>query len=361
MQQDLLLESYDYHLPRRCIAQHPTARRDESRLLVLDRNSGCIDHKRFHDIYNLINPGDLLVVNDTKVFPARLKGKKASGGKVEVFLLELPRKHTETEGNKETETMRATALLKSSKRPRPGTDIHISPELSCSVISLLQGGKAEIALRFPPEYELDDLFQSTGQVPLPPYIERSEGTTTQDRERYQTVYASRPGAVAAPTAGLHFTPSLLKKLEQNRISRATITLHVGYGTFAPVRTEQILEHSIHGEYVHISDETVSLINQTKQRGGKIWAVGTTTVRALEFCAEQNSLQNGIGGWCDLYITPGYRFKVIDRLITNFHLPRSSLLFLVSAFCGRNRLLDTYKEAIEHNYRFYSYGDAMVIL
>ncbi len=361
MQQDLLLESYDYHLPRRCIAQHPAARRDESRLLVLDRNSDRIDHTRFHDISSLINPGDLLVVNDTKVFPARLKGRKASGGKVEVFLLELPHKCNETGGDRNTVTMRATALLKSSKRPRPGTDIHISPELSCTVISLLQGGKAEITLRFSPEYELDDLFQTTGQVPLPPYIERSEGTTTEDRERYQTVYASRPGAVAAPTAGLHFTPSLLKKLEQKKISRATITLHVGYGTFAPVRSEHILEHSIHGEYVHISDDTVSLINRTKQQGGKIWAVGTTTVRALEFCAEQNGLQNGIDDWCDLYITPGYRFKVIDRLITNFHLPRSSLLFLVSAFCGRDRLLAAYNEAIENNYRFYSYGDAMVIL
>ncbi len=361
MQQDLLLESYEYDLPQRCIAQHPADKRDESRLLVLDRKTSQIDHKHFRDIRKLINPGDLLIVNDTKVFPARLLGKKESGGKVEVFLLEFPQPVHPEKDLQDNKTVTTTALLRSSKRPRPGSKIIISNELSCTVVNLLEGGKAEIDLHYPTQENLVELFQKLGQVPLPPYIERKKGTTKEDLDRYQTVYANRPGAVAAPTAGLHFTQSLLEDLEQKGAGLATITLHVGYGTFAPVRTDHIQHHTIHQEYIHIGEQTAARVKRTKEKGGKIWAVGTTTVRALEFGARQNKLEKGFEGWCDLYITPGFRFQAIDRMITNFHLPRSSLLFLVSAFCGRERLLEAYREAIMRNYRFYSYGDAMVIL
>lgn len=361
MQQDLLLKSYNYDLPPENIAQQPADQRDKSRLLVLNRSSGHIEHKQFHDIVSLIKPGDLLVINDTKVFPARLLGKKESGGKVEVFLLEFPLIDDQSESNREWSTATATALLKSSKRPRPGTKILIGDSLFCTVTRQLEGGKAQVELHFKPGYELAELLHTYGQVPLPPYIQRDRGTTGEDLERYQTVYANRPGAVAAPTAGLHFTEPLLTALAEKGVRMAKITLHVGYGTFAPVRVDNIGDHVIHEEYVHVSDETAALINRTKKAGGKIWAVGTTTVRTLEYAADETGTVEAMEGWCDLYIVPGFRFKIIDNLITNFHLPQSSLLFLVSALCGRKQLLDCYREAIDTDYRFYSYGDAMAII
>lgn len=361
MQQDLLLKSYNYDLPREKIAQHPAERRDESKLLVFNRHSGGIEHKHFCNIIELIDPGDILVINNTKVFPARLLGKKESGGKVEIFLLEYPLAADNDKQNQEWMTATATALLKSSKRPRPGTKISISEELFCKVINWSGNGKAQVELLFQSEYDLTELLLQYGQVPLPPYIARENGTTSHDRDRYQTVYASHTGAVAAPTAGLHFTKPLLKRLEEKRVKIATITLHVGYGTFAPVRAERINDHSIHEEYVHISEQAAELVNRTKASGGKVWAVGTTTVRALEFCAKQHGKCTSLDAWCDLYITPGYRFAIIDKLVTNFHLPQSSLLFLVAALCGREQLMNAYREAIENDYRFYSYGDAMVII
>ncbi|MEN8190432.1 MAG: tRNA preQ1(34) S-adenosylmethionine ribosyltransferase-isomerase QueA [Thermodesulfobacteriota bacterium] len=359
MQPDFKLSDYDYNLPGENIAQHPADRRTDSRLLVLDRGQGGVSHKRFHDLIDLVKPGDLLVVNDTRVFPARLLGKKETGGKVEIFLLSFPALLKSRNSQARAE---ATALIKSSKRPKPASRITIeSGQLECIVLELLDDGKARVELLFPEGAELGDILNKLGQVPLPPYIERQQGTTEEDVLRYQTVYADRPGAVAAPTAGLHFSDRLLDSLAQKGVQTATITLHVGYGTFAPVRCKDIDQHVIHREWLDISAETAEAINRTRQQGGSIWAVGTTTVRGLEFAASAQGEVRAIEGWCDLYITPGYRFKVIDHLITNFHLPQSSLLFLVSALCGRKTLLACYEEAIARGYRFYSYGDAMVIL
>jgi S-adenosylmethionine:tRNA ribosyltransferase-isomerase len=355
MQQDFTLTAYDYHLPPENIAQHPADKREDSRLFVLNRTSNLREHRRFTAIIDLLQPGDLLVINDTRVFPARLLGRKDSGGKAEVFLLSYP---LETKESGETS---ATALIKSSKRPHPGSSISITGELSCTVLEELGEGRARIALHYDRDKGLAAILSRHGQIPLPPYIARNDGSTAEDARRYQTVYADRPGAVAAPTAGLHFSQELLAQIKEKGVSIARVTLHVGYGTFAPVRTEAILEHVIHQEYIHISEENARAINTVRQQGGKIWAVGTTTVRALEFAARQTGQVQPTEGWCDLYIVPGYRFQVIDNLITNFHLPQSSLLFLVSALCGREQLLDCYREAIAQNYRFYSYGDAMAIL
>jgi len=361
MQQDFTLTAYDYPLPPENIAQHPTDRREDSRLFVLHRKTDKREHRTFTTIVDLLQRGDLLVVNDTKVFPARLLGQKDTGGKAEVFLLSYPLLIEDTEEMAVTVTAVATALIKSSKRPRPESVITISNDLSCTVLEQLGEGKVRIMLHYDRQKGLTEILKSHGQIPLPPYITRDHGSTAEDSNRYQTVYADQPGAVAAPTAGLHFSEALLEKIRNKGVSIARITLHVGYGTFAPVRTEVILDHTIHQEYVHISEENAETINRVRQRGGKIWAVGTTTVRALEFAGNQQGQVQPTDGWCDLYIVPGYRFQMVDNLITNFHLPQSSLLFLVSALCGRERLLDCYQEAIAHGYRFYSYGDAMAIL
>ena len=359
MQQDFLLSGYNYELPQDRIAQHPMDQRDNSRLLVMNGPTGALRHGRFHDLIDLVNPGDLLVVNDTRVFPARLMGRKESGGKTEVFLLEFPLVEDHT--TQPWQTASTIALLKSSRRPRPGTKIKIHEDLYCTVTEWLEQGKSRIQLHFPANSSLTDLLRHHGQVPLPPYIERNQGTTAEDINRYQTVYARQPGAVAAPTAGLHFTEPLLTALKKKNVQLARITLHVGYGTFAPVRTDRINDHTIHREAIHISPETAATINQTRKAGGSIWAVGTTSVRALEYGADENGMVRAMDGQCDLYIVPGYEFKVIDHLITNFHLPQSSLLFLVSALCGRERLLSSYQEAIQRGYRFYSYGDAMALI
>jgi len=356
MQEDLKLSSYHYHLPEELIAQHPAAKRDNSRLMVVDTRNDSARHLHFHNVADLIAPQDMLVVNDTRVFPARLQGRKESGGKAEVFLLEFPAVVAKTAGR-----AIVTALIKASKRPRAGTEITINENLHCLVRAGLADGKAELQLEYNPEMDLADLLAQTGQVPLPPYITRTSGTTEEDRERYQTVYADRPGAVAAPTAGLHFTPELLAKLTGQGTQVGRITLHVGYGTFAPVRHDDITEHQIHHEYLEITEETVSRINEVKTAGGRIWAVGTTSVRALEFGARKTGKLEATNGWCDLYIYPGFTFRVVDNLITNFHLPDSSLMFLVSALCGRKRLLACYEEAVKESYRFFSYGDAMAII
>jgi S-adenosylmethionine:tRNA ribosyltransferase-isomerase len=361
MQQDFSLQSYNYHLPEKNIAQHPVDQRDASRLLVLHHPVGWIEHRSFADIINLVAENDMLVINDTRVFPARLTGIKQTGGKIEVFLLGFPKENDDSSSSSVWSTATATALLKASKRPHPNSIITIGETLTCRVLELLEDGKAHIQLRYKRGEDLAGILAEYGQVPLPPYIERNNGTTSEDRERYQTVYADRPGAVAAPTAGLHFTDTLLQALSAKGICIGRITLHVGYGTFAPVRTEHIQEHSIHQEYVIIPPETAWQINATRKNGGKIWAIGTTTVRTIEFAADHSGQVQPIEDWCSLYIVPGYRFKVIDNLITNFHLPCSSLMFLVSALCGRETLLACYREAIEKEYRFYSYGDAMAII
>lgn len=358
MQQDFSLKAYNYALPTENIAQHPADAREDSRLLILNRNNDQQRHANFHEIVELFAPGDLLVVNNTKVFPARLYGKKESGGKVEVFLLAYPvEKTSENEMEKRAEV---TCLIKSSKRPKPGSFLNLGPALTAQVLEILADGMVQIELRYLSTQDLSTILDNYGQVPLPPYINRKEGTTQEDQERYQTVYAKTPGAVAAPTAGLHFSEKLLQAIHEIGVESTQITLHVGHGTFAPVRCEDIREHQIHEEFISITEESAKKINSVRKNGGKIWAVGTTTVRTLEFMTDDTGMVRAGNGWCDLYILPGYTFKAVDNLITNFHLPESSLLFLVSALYGRESLMTTYEQAIAKGYRFYSYGDAMVI-
>jgi len=357
---DFLLSSYDFTLPEENIAQHPVARRDASRLLVMDCASDALSHRQFTGLGDYFAPGDLLVINDTRVFPARLLGKKESGGKVELLILEYPagsgKAGKESEGWRQAE---ALGLAKSAKRPKPGSRLIFAEDLQGEVRELLPGGKVRVILRY--RGELARLLESHGRMPLPPYIRREGEENEEDRQRYQTVYAAQPGAVAAPTAGLHFTPELLDKIRELGVKIATVTLHVGYGTFAPVRSKDIREHAIHAEYLEVNAETAGLVNETKAAGGRIWAVGTTSVRALEAAADQAGKVRTSRGPCELYLYPGYRFRVVDNLITNFHLPGSSLLFLVSALAGRERILAAYEEAVKRGYRFYSYGDAMVLI
>jgi len=357
MQQEFSLKAYSYTLPPENIAQHPADTRDRSKLLIMHRKTGQWQHSSFHRIIDLLNPGDLLVVNNTRVFPARLYGRKESGGKVEVFLLSYPVEKKSTTEKKQAEV---TALIRSSKRPKTGTTLLLGPDLQALVLELLDGGKVKIELSYSRNKNLGAILEQYGQVPLPPYISRKDGTTGEDRKRYQTVYADKPGAVAAPTAGLHFSENLLQSIEQKGVETTQITLHVGHGTFAPVRCEDIRDHVIHQEYVSVSRESADKINHARKNGGKIWAVGTTTVRTLEFMADQTGTMQAGEDWCGLYILPGYQFKVVNNLITNFHLPESSLLFLVSALCGRETLMESYRDAISMGYRFYSYGDAMAI-
>ena len=354
--EDLSLSSYNYHLPEQLIAQHPTEKRDNSRLMVVHTDNNVSEHFHFSDIGRFIGKEDMLVVNNTRVFPARLLGSKETGGKAEVFLLEFPVVVDQNSGSAVT-----NGLIKSSKRPKKGSRITINEMLSCTVEEDLEGGKVRLRLHYDQAIGLAETLQGSGQVPLPPYISRKNGCTAEDVLRYQTVYASEPGAVAAPTAGLHFTDELLMSITNQGTLFGQVTLHVGYGTFAPVREADITRHQIHREYLSIPQETVDKIALTKKRGGKIWAVGTTTVRALEYGATKAGHLEAIEDWCDLYIYPGFQFKVIDNLITNFHLPDSSLMFLVSALCGRETLLDCYKTAIKERYRFFSYGDAMAII
>lgn len=358
---DLSIASYDFHLPEENIAQHPAEKRELSKLLVLNKQSDSINHTVFKNIPSLFKKGDILVINDTKVFPARLLGKKETGGKTEVFLLSLPTLSKNHDHPKGIISSEAEALIKSSRKPKPGSKIIFTDTLRCTVLSESSGLNYRVRLDYPEEYDVMSLLAQHGEVPLPPYIERATGTTPEDHHRYQTVYANHNGAVAAPTAGLHFTEKILEDLYLMGVESASLTLHVGYGTFAPVRSEIITDHTIHKEFISLSADSAKKINTAKNGGGKIWAVGTTTVRALEFSSLSNGEVCEKSGWCDLYIYPGYTFKVIDNLITNFHLPKSSLLFLVSALCGRKTLLNCYKEAINNKYRFYSYGDAMAIL
>lgn len=356
MQEDLNLAAYHYELPKVCIAQHPAESRDNSKLMVLRTATGEREHRHFSDISNYLKKNDILVVNNTKVFPARLFGRKETGGKTEVFLLEFPK--TTEEG---TSTAQTIALLKSSKRPKPGAKITISDNLSGHVVEYKEDGKAVFKLTFNKTIGLMQCLEDAGNVPLPPYIERKGGSTEEDKSRYQTVYADKPGAVAAPTAGLHFTDELLQKLEEKGVTMGEVTLHVGYGTFAPVRENDITRHKIHSEYLSINEDVVRSIETAKKNGGRVWAVGTTSVRALEYSARKFGKLQPVDDWCDLYIYPGFEFKVVDNLITNFHLPDSSLMFLVSALCGRKTLLDCYQTAIKKGYRFFSYGDAMAII
>lgn len=356
------LADYDYDLPADRIAQVPAPERDRSRLLVLDLTAQHLAHRTFADILDFLRADDLLVVNTTKVFPARLLGHKETGGKAELFLLSFPRSQPNPIHGDWQEAA-APALIKSSKRSKIGSLIHLSDQLRARIDNLLPDGKAEVTLQFrlKEEQTLEQILEDHGQMPLPPYISRPEGAIDDDLNRYQTRYAHQIGSVAAPTAGLHFSDELLEKVRAKGVEIATIVLHVGYGTFAPVRAQDIRDHVIHREAFTISQETAAAIQRTKRQGGRIWAVGTTTVRTLEFAADPKGHIRPGDGECDLFIYPGYQFRVVDNLITNFHLPKSSLLFLVSALAGRQRILDAYRQAIENGYRFFSYGDAMAII
>jgi len=348
------LERYNYSLPENLIAHTPCERRETSRLLVLERSSGRKEHRRFEDIVGYFRSGDVLVVNDTRVVPARLHGIKETGGRVEILVLD-PYKDPAAAAREGY-----LCLIKASKPPRVGSRIWLDGSLPLIVLSSVMDGKAHIL--FPTSEGLLDLLDRLGQTPLPPYI-RPEMRTAHldDRASYQTVYACRPGAVAAPTAGLHFTASLLESLARRGVERIAITLHAGYGTFSPVRSEDVRQHKMHSEYVELDEGAARRIEAARAEKRRILAVGTTVVRTLEWVHDLYGGLTSHAGLCDHYIYPGYRFNVVSSMITNFHLPQSSLLLLVSAFAGRDPILDAYRVAIREGYRFFSYGDAMLIL
>jgi S-adenosylmethionine:tRNA ribosyltransferase-isomerase len=335
-------DDFDYQLPYDRIAQRPAQPRDSSRLLLLDRASGRLEHHTFHQLPDLLRPGDALVLNETRVRPVRLHGRKTDGGgKVELLLLE-----------KQTD-VRWQAMVGGSGL-RPGRRIALANGLQAEVVDQLEGPRRLIEFTHPVEPVLDEL----GEMPLPPYIHEP----LQHPDDYQTVFAQQPGSAAAPTAGLHFTPELLERLAGAGVSLVRLTLHVGMDTFAPVKTENPAEHPIHTEWCELTPEAAMQLERLRQAGDRIVAVGTTSVRTLETAVRSKSSQ--LGPWSgptDLFILPGFTFQVVDAMITNFHLPRSSLLMLVSAFAGRQRILDAYQSAIDHGYRFYSFGDAMLIV
>jgi S-adenosylmethionine:tRNA ribosyltransferase-isomerase len=340
------IEEFDYHLPPSLIAQYPPPQRGETCLMILHRQTGTIEHRAFGDIGQYLNPSDLLVMNDTRVLPARLIGKKETGGRVEMLL--IPSWNGMGGEWK--------ALIKGAGKMKRGARIRFEQGLEGEV-GEVKDGKGKVS--FSGQGEVMDVLRKIGHIPLPPYIKR--GDEELDRERYQTVFAEREGSIAAPTAGLHFTHALLQSLTENGVRATMITLHIGTGTFAPVKARDIEDHTMEAEWIEISEETAREIEGTKARGGKVIAVGTTTTRALE------SFSNGSGGvrpgkgMTTLFIHPPYRFGVIDGLVTNFHLPKSTLLMLASAFAGRDLLMKAYQEAILRKYRFYSYGDAMLII
>ncbi|MFB2878467.1 tRNA preQ1(34) S-adenosylmethionine ribosyltransferase-isomerase QueA [Floridanema aerugineum] len=352
--EDLLLSAYDYQLPEERIAQNPVTPRDSARLLVVDSPTEHSD-RVFRDLVELLLPGDLLVMNNTRVIHARLYGRKSTGAPVEILLLQ------------EQQNNCWLALVKPGRRLLPGAEIYLEAKnsldrqpdfiLSAKILEKDEatGGRI-LQFKLPEGKSLIQILDRFGHVPLPPYIKESQSLA----EQYQTVYAQTPGSVAAPTAGLHFTPELLEKLTAKGIEQTFVTLHIGIGTFRPVEVEKITNHQMHGEWVEISAATVAKIQEAKARGGRIIAVGTTAVRSLEGAAQNGELRP-FCGQTELFIYPGYKWRVVEGLITNFHLPRSSLMMLVSALIGRKRLLSLYEDAIAQNYRFYSFGDAMLIL
>jgi len=345
------LKDYSYDLPEGLIARYPARERQLSRLMVVKRKGGVNEHRRFYEIAGFMEKGDALILNNTRVFPARLIGKRPTGGKVEALLLHFPQELRPG-------IAQSKALLRSSKPLRRGTRIHVGEDLFFEVAGNKDEGLTR-GIRLYYSGLLSEALERHGHIPLPPYIKRKD--EEMDRYSYQTVYARQIGSVAAPTAGLHFTNNLLDSLKKKGVHIGYVTLHVGYGTFAPVRAEDIRRHVLHREWIDVGKETIELVECTRRRGGRVFCAGTTTVRAVEYVFSEDRHEGGYAGPCDLYIYPGYDFKVTDALITNFHLPMSSLLILVAAFAGRERILSAYKEAIGLGYRFYSYGDAMLIL
>ena len=335
---------FDFYLPEELIAQHPLEKRDYSRLMVLDKATGEIEHKHFYDVLDYLNEGDTLVLNNTRVMPARLIGEKVeSGGKIEFLLLKR------IEGDK------WECLAKPGKRAKIGTEFTFgSGKLKCKVVDIVEEGNRII------EFSYDGIFEQVldelGEMPLPPYItERLD-----DRERYQTVYSKEQGSAAAPTAGLHFTKELLEKVKEKGVNIAYVTLHVGLGTFRPVKVDDVNEHVMHSEFYQLDEENANIINETKKRGNKIISVGTTSTRTLETIGDENGFVKAQSGWTNIFIYPGYKFKVVDNLITNFHLPESTLIMLVSALAGKEKVMNAYNEAVKERYRFFSFGDAMFI-
>ena len=344
----LNVSDYDYFLPEEQIAQDPLADRSSSKLLVLDKNTGETSHHVFKEIIDYLNPGDCLCINNTKVIPARLIGRKKTGGVVEVLLLK----------RLEDEKSKWEVLTRPGKKARVGDEIIFGGEgpedfvLLCRVTEVKEDGNRIV------EFEYDGIFEEIldklGQMPLPPYITHR----LEDKNRYQTVYAKIEGSAAAPTAGLHFTNELLEQIKEKGVKVVSVTLHVGLGTFRPVQVENILDHKMHSEYYEVSEETAKILNETKANGGRIISVGTTSTRTLESVTDENGIVHAGSGETQIFIYPGYKFKAIDGLITNFHLPKSTLIMLVSA--GRKNVLNAYKEAVEKKYRFFSFGDAMFI-
>ena len=338
------VSDFDFYLPEELIAQHPLEKRDESRLMVLDKKTGKIEHKRFYDIIDYLNKGDTLVLNNTRVMPARLIGEKENtGGKIEFLLLKR------VEGDK------WECLAKPGKSAREGRRFTFGNRiLKAEVIEVLENGNRIV------EFYYDGIFEqvldSLGEMPLPPYIHEK----LEDKERYQTVYSKEKGSAAAPTAGLHFTKELLKKIEDKGVNIVYLTLHVGLGTFRPVKVENIENHNMHSEFYMLSKESAEVINETKKRGNRVISVGTTSTRTLETIGDENGMVKEQSGWTNIFIYPGYKFKVVDNLITNFHLPESTLIMLVSTLAGKENVMNAYNIAVKEKYRFFSFGDAMFI-
>lgn len=339
------LHDFDYELPEELIAQDPLEDRSSSRLMVLDRKTGKTEHHIFREIVEMLHPGDCLVVNNTKVIPARLIGSKVgTDAKIEVLLLK-----------READDVWET-LVKPGKKARPGAKISFGDGLLIGeVLDVVEDGNRKI--RFQYEGIFEEILDQLGQMPLPPYITHE----LRDKNRYQTVYAKHDGSAAAPTAGLHFTPELLQEIQHRGVQIAHVTLHVGLGTFRPVKVENILDHHMHSEFYVVEEEQAKIINETKARGGRVIAVGTTSCRTLESATGEDGILRAGSGWTDIFIYPGYTFRLIDALITNFHLPESTLLMLISAFAGREQVLEAYQEAVRERYRFFSFGDAMLLL
>ena len=338
------VSDFDFYLPEELIAQHPLEKRDASKLMVLDKKTGSIEHKSFHDVIEYLNEGDTLVLNNTRVMPARLIGEKEeTGGKIEFLLLKR------VEGDK------WECLAKPGKKAKIGQRFTFGEgKLKCEVVDIVDEGNRII------EFSYDGIFEQVldelGEMPLPPYITEK----LDDRERYQTVYSKEKGSAAAPTAGLHFTEELLNEIKKKGVNIAYLTLHVGLGTFRPVKVDDINEHIMHSEYYHLDKENADIINETKKRGNKILAVGTTSTRTLETIGDENGFVREQSGWTDIFIYPGYKYKVIDELITNFHLPESTLIMLVSALAGKENVMNAYNTAVKEEYRFFSFGDSMII-
>jgi len=336
-------KDFDYHLPKELIAQQPIAQRSQSRLLVMDKDSGEVTDCQFTEIIDYLKPGDLLVFNNTKVMPARLPGRKQTGGQIEVFIERV------------LNNQQAKALLKANKSVRLGTEIYFNDRPMLQVTG--RQGMFFLVETLDKSRDINTIMENHGVMPLPPYIQRD--STEIDNKRYQTVYAETAGAVAAPTAGLHFDDKTLNRLKEQGINSAFVTLHVGAGTFQPVKTDNIQDHKMHKEWLALDESVVKAVKETKTNGGRVIAVGTTAVRCLETAAQNGELK-AFTGDTDIFIYPGYQFKVIDGLLTNFHLPESTLLMLVSALTGRQNILSAYQHAINEKYRFFSYGDAMLI-